>query len=172
MSVRVRFVDKDGNTVKLFSSLNEAAVEANCTASTLGWRIKNKHVFGGLRAEYMPIDLNEEQELRRLKWRERAAIQKIRKSETQMTDSYEKDSMSIEQKEKLLEEFEKKGIRFEIVKYELRNGLVSITPCKKKDNGDSNVWPMVGSAKCVVCRYFKGRCRETKEVICGFCYKK
>ena len=45
-------------------------------------------------------------------------------------------------------------------------------PCKKKDNGDSNVWPMVGSAKCVACRYFKGRCRETKEVICGFCYKK
>lgn len=172
MSVRVRFVDKDGNTVKLFSSLNEAAVEANCTASTLGWRIKNKHVFGGLRGEYMPIDLNEEQELRRLKWRERAAIQKIRKSEKQMTDSYEKDSMSIEQKEKLLEEFEKKGIRFEIVKYELRNGLVSVTPCKKKDNGDSNVWPMVGSAKCVDCRYFKGRCRETKEVICGFCYKK
>lgn len=172
MSVRVRVVDKDGNLVKLFSSLNEAAVEANCTASTLGWRIKNKNVFGGLRAEYMPIDLNEEQELRRLKWRERAAIQKIRKSETQMTDSYEKDSMSIEQKEKLLEEFEKKGIRFEIVKYELRNGLVSVTPCKKKDNGDSNVWPMIGSAKCVACRYFKGRCRETKEVICGFCYKK
>ena len=95
MSVRVRFVDKAGNTVKLFSSLNEAAVEANCTASTLGWRINNKHVFDGLRAEYMPIDLNEEQELRRLKWRERAA---------------EKDSMSIEQKEKLLEEKKRESV--------------------------------------------------------------
>ena len=62
MSVPVRFVDKEGNTVKEFSSLKVAAAEAGCTASTLGWRIRHKSVFNGLYAEYMSIKYTEVKE--------------------------------------------------------------------------------------------------------------
>lgn len=171
MSVPVRFVDKDGNTVKVFGSLKLAAVEANCTGSTLGWRIRNKFVFNGLRAEYMPIEYTEKQEKRRQKYRERV-VRKMDGNNTNFEASGEKDDMTREQKDMIIADLSEKGCRLEVIKYELRNGILPITPCKKRDNGNSIVWPMVGSMKCVACRYFKGRCRVTKEVICGFCYKK
>ena len=171
MSVQVRFVDKEGNTVKEFSSLKVAAAEAGCTASTLGWRIRHKSVFNGLYAEYMSIKYSEVQEKRRRQYRECVARKKL--SNDSMLKVYaEKDDMTSEQKEKVIAELSNKGCSVEGVKYELRNGILPITPCKKKDNGGSSVWPMVGSLKCVSCRYFKGRCRVTREVICGFCYKK
>ena len=171
MSVSVSFVDKDGNTVKVFGSLKLAAVEANCTASTLGWRIRHKSVFKGLHAEYMPKEYSEVQEKRRRQYRECVARKKL--SNDSMLKVYaEKDDMTREQKEKVIAELLEKGCRVEVVGYELRNGVLPITPCRKRDNGNSTVWPMVGSMKCVGCRYFKGRCRETREVICGFNYKK
>ena len=171
MSVQVRFVDKEGYTVKEFSSLKVAAAEAGCTASTLGWRIRHKSVFNGLYAEYMSIKYSEVQEKRRRQYRECVARKKL--SNDSMLKVYaEKDDMTRGQKEKVIADLLEKGCRVEVVGYELRNGVLPITPCRKRDNGNSTVWPMVGSMKCVGCRYFKGRCRETREVICGFNYKK
>jgi hypothetical protein len=171
MSVPVRFVDKEGNTVKEFSSLKVAAAEAGCTASTLGWRIRHKSVFKGLHAEYMPKEYSEVQEKRRRQYRECVARKKMSDDSTLKVCGV-RDDMTNEQKEKVIAELLKKGCSVEVVKYELRNGVLPITPCRKRDNGNSTVWPMVGSMKCVGCRYFKGRCRETREVICGFNYKK
>ena len=171
MSVPVRFVDKNGNTVKVFDSLKLAAVEANCTDSTLGWRIRNKSVFNGLRAEYMPREYTDKQEKRRQQYRERVARKKDG-NKTKLEASGEKDDLTREQKDMIIADLSEKGCRLEVIKYELRNGVLPITPCKKKDNGNSTVWPMVGSMKCVSCRYFKGRCRVTREVVCSFFYMK
>ena len=110
MSVPVRFVDKEGNTVKEFSSLKVAAAEAGCTASTLGWRIRHKSVFNGLYAEYMPKEYSEVQEKRRNQYRECVARKKL--SNDSMLKVYaEKDDMTREQKEKVIAELLEKGCR-------------------------------------------------------------
>lgn len=116
-------------------------------------------------------EYTEKQEKRRQKYRERV-VRKIDGNNTNFEASGEKDDMTREQKDMIIADLSEKGCRLEVIKYELRNGVLPITPCKKRDNGNSTVWPMVGSMKCVSCRYFKGRCRVTREVICSFCYKK
>jgi hypothetical protein len=172
MSVRVRFVDKDGNTVKVFDSLKEAAVEACCTASTLGWRVRNNVVFNGLRAEYMPIERTEKQEKRRQQYRERVARQKREGKRAKTEASGKRDDMTIEQKERMIAEFAERGSYLDVVKYELRNGILPITTCRRKETVNLEERPMIGGMKCIACRSFKGRCRITREVLCGFRYKK
>lgn len=171
MSVQVRFVDKDGNTVKVFGSLKLAAVEANCHGSTLGWRIRNRYVFNGLRAEYMYIENTDKQEKRRQQYRERVERKKDWNN-TKLEALIKRDDMTIEQKERMIAEFAERGSYLDVVKYELRHGILPITTCRRKETVNIAERPMIGGMKCINCRNFKGRCRKTREVLCGFRYKK
>lgn len=171
MSVQVRFVDKDGNTVKVFGSLKLAAVEANCHGSTLGWRIRNRYVFNGLRAEYMSIENTTS------KKREGSSTESVWKGKkdwnnTKLEALIKRDDMTIEQKERMIAEFAERGSYLDVVKYELRHGILPITTCRRKETVNLAERPMIGGMKCIKCRNFKGRCRKTREVLCDFRYKK
>ena len=53
--------------------------------------------------------------------------------------------------------------KYTIVPYKVRNLRVCITRCAYRDYPQ----PLVGSAECVKCRYFKGRNKKTHEVACS-----
>ena len=168
MSVSVRIIDMNGNTLKVFPSVTKAAKELGVTTATMTWRIRSCSVFNGCIAEYVEKKITPEEEESIAVWREKAYMKHRKPKEERECDSRGLDDMNEIQFKQIKEEHAKKGLTLEEVSYKLWNGIKSITPCRRRENRDFMDWPMIGSLNCIQCRYFKGRSRKKRVVLCSY----
>ena len=184
----INLCDEAGNIVKQFNCISAAAKYLGIASPTMTWRLQHRTVVNGLHVEYAEEHLTKEQEERRKRqrervlrlseeereqqrkeWRDRAYKRRLdQELDIKRIPSGEMDDMTIEQTERMIEDFKAIGLSLERLKYKLWGGVKSITPCRKKEKRDFEEWPAIGSLKCLQCRYFKGRCRETQEVLCAY----
>ena len=163
----VLMVDEHGKTVWRFGSLTEAALTIGIAPSSALLRIKRGTEVCGLRMVYgedRPMTEEEKKERRNMLNRRNYARKKQRpKDDVDDKEVLTADGLEMEAVHLLMN-----GVMVEKVRYEVRFGRVSVTPCMKRDVQDLTGRVKVGSMGCVMCRYFKGRSRETQEVLCVF----
>lgn len=143
----VKVLDRDGNVVLKFWSVKECGVCFGVSPRRVSAWIKEGTERKGLRVVH-----------------DEAVKQKKKKREKEGVDDRAlTERLTPEQMEDVVNEWMKKGIVLERIPYELRCGVVCITPCRKRERVQ-----MVGSYGCVGCRNFCGRCKELKTVLCSF----
>lgn len=143
-------VDEQGNVLEKFYSVKDAAEKLGINSSSVVQRIQRKKVYNGVLLMY-----GDEAERRR----NGKFVQEGRKGRDEMTeDELEMARMKAEQR----------GMVFERVEYELRGGVIPIKPCLRPDCGSEFKHPMIGGMACMSCRYFRGKCKETRTVLCAY----
>lgn len=162
----VLMMDGTGKTLWRFGSLTEAAYTIGISPTSVNLRIKRESVVNGVLLVYgedRPMTEEERIERRNMLARRNYARKCRKKDEEGVSDSF-----TCEELERAAVGMIMSGVEVERVQYELKFGRVAVTPCRKRDVPDLSERIKVGSLGCVMCRYFKGRCRESKEVLCVF----
>ena len=143
-------VDEQGNVLEKFCSVKDASGKLGINSSSVVQRIQRKKVYNGVLLMY-----GDEAERRR----NGKFVQEGRKGLDEMTEQeLEMARMKAEQR----------GMVFERVEYELRGGVIPIKPCLRPDCGRDFKHPMIGGMACMQCRYFRGKCKETRTVLCAY----
>lgn len=148
MKKRVQTIDEEGNVVEIFDSLNECAERFGVHPATIVRNIKAKRKFeryyiGYVTDEYTLVSIR-----RKNGGAKRSAIRMLIRQEDLDSE---------------VEYWKGEGEYVELVKYEQRYGRVCTTDCVKYE---IECRPKVGSAGCVQCRYFRGKCPDGKIVLC------
>jgi hypothetical protein len=143
-------VDEHGNVLEKFRSVKDASEKLGINSSSVVQRIQKKKVYNGVLLRYG----DEAERLRDGKF-----VQEGRKGRDEMTeDELEMARMKAE----------KRGMVLERVEYELRCGVIPIKPCLRPDCGSDFSRAMIGGMACMSCRYFRGKCKETRTVLCAY----
>lgn len=163
----VIMVDEHGKTVWRFGSVTEAALTIGIAPASVLLRIKRGTVVSGLRMVYgEDRSMTDEEKKERVKMLNRRNY--ARKKKRVKGDVDEKECLTADVLELEAVSMMMSGVKVEKVRYEVKFGRVSVTPCMKRDVQDLSGRVRVGSMGCVMCKYFKGRSRETQEVLCVF----
>lgn len=129
---KVDLCNLDGDVVKTFDSVSDAAKEFDVTHCAILYWIGTNNPKNGFTFKFH----NEE----------------------------DKSSSNYQYyKARPIKEKEVNREKYNVIKYEVINKRVSITPCPHRRYPR----PMVGSAACMKCRYFRGRNRQSHEVACN-----
>ena len=136
-AVRITAIHKDTGEEIHFTHVREAAKFAGVRQTTMSYRIRARSVDKN-GYYYIAEDLTPEQLER-----------KASRLKNPPPKEYKSDDMELDG-------------RYHILKYEVRNLRVSITPCPYRRYPK----PMVGSGECQKCTSFKGRNKQTHEVAC------
>lgn len=141
-------VDVNGNVVMRFASLTDAAYYYGVSIYSLRSGIVRKMMRKG---NYVVYDDD--------------PITNVKTVSNSGRESLELDNLTSTQFEKEGKRLLVLGIKPEILTYELKFGRMNITPCRKKESsGIENT--KIGGVGCITCRYFRGRCREERKVLC------
>lgn len=161
----VKVLDKDGNVECKFKTVIECALAFGLSRGQVSTWLSRDMVRDGLRLVYDDEARETTEEQRKL-WREKYNKKVLEKSLPKEDESNLPDELTPHEMKVVVAENKTRGITLERVRYEQKFGVVCITPCRKKErNIHSSL--MVGGFWCVKCRYFKGRCKELKEVLCS-----
>lgn len=143
-------VDEHGNVLEKFCSVKDASGKLGINSSSVVQRIQRKKVYNGVLLMY-----GDEAE----RQRNGKFVQEGRKGRDEMTEQeFEMARMKAEQR----------GMVLERVEYEVRGGVIPIKPCLRPDCGSDFKRPMIGGMACMSCRYFRGKCKETRTVLCAY----
>ena len=138
-------VDEHGNVLEKFCSVKDASEKLGINSSSVVQRIQRKKVYNGVLLMY-----GDEAE---------KVVQEGRKGRDELTEQeLEKARLIAEQR----------GLILERVEYEVRGGVIPIKPCLRPDCGSDFKRPMIGGMACMSCRYFRGKCKETRTVLCAY----
>ena len=138
-------VDEHGNVLEKFCSVKDASGKLGINSSSVVQRIQRKKVYNGVLLMY-----GDEAE---------KVVQEGRKGRDELTEQeLEKARLIAEQR----------GLILERVEYEVRGGVIPIKPCLRPDCGRDFKHPMIGGLACMQCRYFRGKCKETRTVLCAY----
>lgn len=155
-------MEKNGEVVDIFPSIQDASRSLGIHVSTIEWRIRQKRSVKGVLMRYLTeeeeeagtkflIDfLNKEKEEQK-RVTENPAEKKNKPTATSLEDDVELDSG-----------------KYSIIHYETIAGHICVTPCPHLEAPK----PKVGSALCLRCSSFHGRNRTRQEVACGDSVKK
>ena len=135
-SRKVIVKDVDGNILRRFESVKEAALAYDITVATMTYWLKSDKDRSGKFFEYEDADVKPVKKTKKKKAKEK---------EPKPTPKVELDR-----------EFSN------ILKYETLGTMVCITPCPYRINPK----PTIGSAQCQACSRHNGQDRETHEVAC------
>lgn len=147
---KVKVEDLSGKVVMRFDSIRDAAHYFGVEIATLSSGIRR----GMLRNDMRVLFDEDESKPKR--------VPRIKKP---VNDEADLDRMSADQLDREEQRLIEKGVKVERLTYQLHLGLVNITVCRKKERGITDS-PKVGGLECVKCRYFRGRCRDNKTVLC------
>lgn len=138
-------VDGQGNVLEKFYSVKDAAEKLGLSSGSVVQRIRRKSLLNGILLKY-----GDEAE---------KVVQEGRKGRDELTEQeLEKARLIAEQR----------GLILERVEYEVRGGVIPVKPCYRPDCGSSFKHPMIGGMACMQCRYFRGKCKETRTVLCAY----
>ena len=138
-------VDEQGNVLEKFYSVKDAAEKLGLSSGSVVQRIRRKSLLNGIWLKY-----GDEAE---------KVVQEGRKGRDELTEQeLEKARLIAEQR----------GLILERVEYEVRGGVIPIKPCLRPDCGRDFKHPMIGGLACMQCRYFRGKCKETRTVLCAY----
>ena len=138
-------VDEQGNVLEKFCSVKDAAEKLGLSSGSVVQRIRRKSLLNGILLKY-----GDEAE---------KVVQEGRKGRDELTEQeLEKARLIAEQR----------GLILERVEYEVRGGVIPVKPCYRPDCGSSFKHPMIGGMACMQCRYFRGKCKETRTVLCAY----
>lgn len=161
----VQVLKNNGDVVCRFKSIKECALAFGLNRGIVATWLSRGKERNGLRLEY-DDEARITTEEQRTMWRERYAKKVLEKSLPKEDENPLPDDLTPHQMKVVVAEAKTRGIVLERLKYEQKFNVVCITPCRKKDQ-NVNARLFVGSFWCVKCRYFKGRCKELKEVLCS-----
>lgn len=143
-----------GNPIGWFDCITDVARKFGHTTSTITKRIERKAVINGVLIRFP----NEGENIESLpylsppkKYGKLGKIKSKRITKKEKEISYKNDDVELDRE------------KYNIVKYEVRNLRVCITRCAYRDYPQ----PLVGSAACVQCHYFRGRNKKDHEVACS-----
>lgn len=138
-------VDEQGTVLEKFCSVKDAAERLGLCSASVVQRIRRKSLLNGILLKY-----GDEAE---------KVVQEGRKGRDELTEQeLEKARLIAEQR----------GLILERVEYEVRGGVIPIKPCLRPDCGRDFKHPMIGGMACMQCRYFRGKCKETRTVLCAY----
>lgn len=143
-------VDEEGRTLEKYYSVKDAAEKIGINSSSVVSRIQKKIVRDGTYLMY-----GDEAERRR----NGKFVQEGRRGLDEMTES-ELEAARLKA--------EQRGMIYERIGYELRGGVIPVKPCLRPECGSDFKRPMIGGLACMKCRYFKGKCKETRTVLCAY----
>lgn len=138
-------VDEQGNVLEKFYSVKDAAEKLGLSSGSVVERIRRKSLLNGIWLKY-----GDETE---------KVVQEGRKG---------RDELNEQELEKARLIAEQRGLILERVEYEVRGGVIPVKPCYRPDCGSSFKHPMIGGMACMQCRYFRGKCKETRTVLCAY----
>lgn len=147
---KILMVDECGCVVNRFDTVKDAAIAVGITPPSVLARIKKRMVVNGFALVYGDEALRSENG---------GVVFEGRRG---------RDELSAENLEKVYMKAEARGMRLERVEYVLRCGVVPIKPCTKVDCKSDFSRPMVGGMECAMCRFFRGKCKETRTVLCAY----
>ena len=138
-------VDEQGNVLEKFCSVKDAAEKLGLCSASVVQRIRRKSLLNGILLKYGD--------------EAKKVVQEGRKGRDELTEQeLEKARLIAEQR----------GLILERVEYEVRGGVIPVKPCYRPDCGSSFKHPMIGGMACMQCRYFRGKCKETRTVLCAY----
>ena len=138
-------VDEQGNVLEKFYSVKDAAEKLGLCSASVVQRIRRKSLLNGILLKYGD--------------EAKKVVQEGRKGLDELTEQeLEKARLIAEQR----------GLILERVEYEVRGGVIPVKPCYRPDCGRNFKHPMIGGMACMSCRYFRGKCKETRTVLCAY----
>lgn len=145
----VKVEDINGNVVMRFACLADAAYYYGVSIASIRDGIKRKSMRGG---NYILYDDEEK-------------LENVKTAMSVGNEGLDLDNLTPRQFKAEEKRLLGLGVKAECLDYELRLGVVNVTLCRKKESHTSEQ-PKIGGIGCVTCRYFRGRCREEKKVLC------
>lgn len=158
---KIRVTDSSGNHIGNFPSLTKAAESVGMTKAALHYRIMMGLATMGKIFTYMDKEPPQKKEKAPEKKKNDAkANRKVLKEELESIN--EQNVLEIESTARKI------GLSVNRIPFELKWNVLSITPCVYRESTPEKPRPMVGSAACVTCHYFKGRSKKNRYVLCSF----
>lgn len=136
---------KDGVLIARFSMLKDAAEYLELSSTTVKRRIDKEMVVNGYRYAYNDNIHNKPKF-------------KLKKAEST-------ENLSRDEAEQIKEKFKERGFELDEIHYEARNNIEITTICGKLEFERP---VKVGSAKCMECRFFRGRVKMERIVLCSY----
>lgn len=163
---RVLAIDDCGKVMFRFASVTEAAASVGVHSSWLQKLIKRHEPRDGYLYVYEDEEdlAHLEEEARKERRREQA---RIRYEEQRLSGNSEREDLNEFEFEVEVKLWTERGVELERVKYDTNHGVVSKTPCLKMEYEHR---PLVGSMRCTMCRYFRGKNKQSHEVLCAHRY--
>lgn len=159
---RVKVTDSSGNVIGIYPSLSRAAKSITMSKASLLYRMRMGLPAMGKNFSYIDDDAPRQAGKLSKEEKERAKKEKRAKERSERESAKEVNVLMQEVAAR------EKGETVYRVPYELKRGVVCITPCSFREDTPENPRPMVGSCACVNCVNFKGKSRENRYVLCGF----
>lgn len=159
----VSLVNENGEVIKTFLSVSDAAEGLGISRCALISRIKRGSIHNNCRLEYYSEWKPKGTENERNLWRARYRRSKLQIKEPKV-EVKSNDNLTIDEVKNIEAKFKAENVTLERVPYEMKYGCVGITICRKFEFGKR---PMIGTLRCACCTYYRGKCKSKNFVLCA-----